>query len=315
MPSRGLAGGAAILGFVAARSLTLREGVAPVRERLMTTLFLAGLLHAIVILGITFTVNADIGSGAPGLDVTLTSDELPESDSNDTATYLAQRTQRGSGNTNKPVPPRNRASSIPIPGQEGTEDGTSLGPKGSAAGSRNERVLTTLAWSADVRYLMDSGESGTTKNAPALLKEVKSDQPGPLDETGPAQLRGPQRDELWVTPDTRASLLAPYLDAWRRKVEQIGTLNYPTAARRGQLTASPVLEVAIGADGTLEKATIRTSSGYPELDQSALAILKLASPFDPFPPELAREYRVLRFAYEWQFVGGRIAPGAVSTVP
>jgi periplasmic protein TonB len=299
---------------VAAKTLNLREGIAPVRDRLMTTLFLAGLLHAIVILGLTFSANADVGSGAPGLDVTLTSDELPESNSNDSATYLAQRTQLGSGNTTKPVPPRNRASSIPIPAQDGTKDGTSLGPKGTASGSRNERVMTTLAWSATVRYMMDAGESGTTKNAPALLTEQHSDQPGPLDESGPAQLRGPQRDELWITPDTRASTLAPYLDAWRRKVEQVGTINYPTAARRQGVTASPVLEVAIDASGKLEKAVIRTSSGFPELDQAALSILKLASPFDPFPPELAKEYRVLRFAYEWQFVGGRVAPGAVSTV-
>jgi periplasmic protein TonB len=295
--------------------MTLREGIAPVRDRLLTTLFLAGLLHAIIILGITFSANADEGSGARGLDVLLTSEELPESDSNDSATYLAQRTQRGSGNTTKPVPPRNRASSVPIPAQDGTEDGTSLGPKGSAAGSRNERVLTTLAWSAEVRYMMDSGDSGTTKNAPALLPEQLTDQPGPQDESGPTQLRGPQRDELWITPDTRASSLAPYLDAWRRKVEQIGTINYPTAARRGESTASPVLEVAIDSTGKLEKAVVRTSSGFPELDQSALAILKLASPFDPFPPDLAREYRVLRFAYEWQFVGGRVEGGAVSTVP
>jgi protein TonB len=278
-------------------------------------LFLAGLLHAIVILGITFSANADGGTGAPGLDVLLVSDELPDANSNDTATYLAQRSQKGSGNTRNSVPPRNRASSVPIPAQDGTADGTSLGPKGSTAGSRNERVLTTLAWSADVRYMMDSGESGTTKNAPALLPEQPVEQPGAQDESGPAQLRGPQRDELWITPDTRASSLAPYLDAWRRKVEQIGTLNYPTAARRPGVKASPVLEVGIDSSGKLEKAVIRTSSGYPELDEAALSILKLASPFDPFPAELAKEYRVLRFAYEWQFVGGRVEPGAVSAVP
>jgi protein TonB len=295
--------------------LTLREGVAPVRERLLTTLFLAGLLHAIIILGITFSANAGDSTGAPGLDVLFTSEELPESDRNDSATYLAQRTQRGSGNTRDAVPTRNRSSSVPIPAQDGTKDGKSLGPTGSTAGSRNERVLTTLAWSADVRYMMDSGDSGTTKNAPALLTEQPSQQPGPQDETGPAQLRGPQRDELWITPDTRASKLAPYLDAWRRKVEQVGTINYPTAARNTGIKVSPVLEVAIDSTGTLSKATIRTSSGYPELDQAALSILKLASPFDPFPPELAKEYRVLRFAYEWQFVGGRMQSGAVSAVP
>jgi periplasmic protein TonB len=292
----------------------LREGIAPVRDRLLTTLFLAGLLHALVILGITFSVSADEGGGAPGMQVLLTSDELPESNSNDSATYLAQRTQMGSGNTRKPVAPRNPASAMPLPSQDGTADGTAIGPRGSASGSRDEQVLTTSAWSADIRYLNDAGDSGTTRAEPALLAEHPAAQPGPQDDTGPAQLTGPQRDELWITPDTRAAVLAPYLDAWRRKVERVGTLNYPTAARRPGVSASPVLEVAIDASGKLEKAVIRTSSGYPELDQSALAILKLASPFDPFPPELAQEYRVLRFAYEWQFVGGRVAPGALSTV-
>jgi protein TonB len=295
--------------------LILREGIAPVRERLLTTLFLAGILHAIVILGLTFSASADEGTAAPGLEVLLVSDELPQSDRNDSATYLAQRTQLGSGNTRKPVPPRNRASAVPVPAQDGTPDGKALGPKGASAGSRDERVVTTTSWSADIRYLMDTGDSGITRNAPALLAEQPAAQPGPQDETGPAQLRGPQRDELWITPDSRAATLAPYLDAWRRRVERVGTLNYPTAARRPGLAASPILEVAINSSGVLEKAVIRTSSGYPELDASALAILKLASPFDPFPPELAKEYRVLRFAYEWQFVGGRIAAGGVSTVP
>lgn len=293
----------------------MREGIAPVRDRLLTTLFLAGLLHALVILGITFSAAADEGKGAPGLEVLLVSDELPSSDANDSATYLAQRTQVGSGNTLKTVPPRNRASALPVPAQDGTLDGTSIGPKGTSAGSREERVLTTTSWSADVAYLMDTGESGTTRNSPALLAEQPAVQPGPQDDSGPAQLRGPQRDELWVTPDTRAATLAPYLDAWRRKVERVGTVNYPTAAKQKDAVASPVLEVAINSSGVLEKAVIRTSSGFPELDQSALSILKLASPFDPFPPELAKEYRVLRFAYEWQFVGGRIQAGAVSTVP
>lgn len=285
------------------------------RDRLLTTLFLAGLLHALVILGITFSASADEGGGAPGMQVLLTSDELPESDSNDSATYLAQRTQLGSGNTRKPVAPRNPASAMPIPAQDGTRDGTALGPRGAASGSRDEQVITTSSWSADIRYLNDAGESGATRSAPALIAEQPPVQPGPQDDTGPAQLTGPQREELWITPDTKAAVLAPYLDAWRRKVERVGTVNYPTAARRDGITASPVLEVAIDASGKLEKAVIRTSSGYPDLDQSALAILKLASPFDPFPPDLAREYKLLRFAYEWQFVGGRVAAGAVSTVP
>ncbi len=299
---------------MARRALALREGKAPIRDRLLTMIFLAALLHGLIILGLTFNVSGPHGI-APGLEVLLVSDEVPEADQNDSATYLAQRSQLGSGNTREAVAARNKASSIPIPGQDGTPDGSALGPKGDESGNPDEKVLTTSAWNVQVHYLAEPGNAGSSRNDPLLLEQQKADQPGPNDEAGPAQLRGPKRDELWITPDTKASNLAPYLDAWRRKVERVGTINYPTAARNLGVRASPVIEVGISSDGKLDRAVIRTASGYPELDQAALDILKLASPFDPFPPELAHEYRVLRFAYEWQFVGGRVQAGSVSSVP
>jgi protein TonB len=126
------------------------------------------------------------------------------------------------------------------------------------------------------------------------------------------RLRGEARDELYVTADTRASRLAPYLDGWRRRVERIGTLNYPTVAQQQGTTANPVVEVVIRRDGNLGTARILRSSGSPEIDEAALQILRLASPFDPFPPELASEYRSLRFAYEWQFQGRNSARTGVT---
>jgi periplasmic protein TonB len=297
---------------MARRALMLREGRAPVWDRLLTMLFFAGLLHGLIIVGLTFNAAASDKSSAPGLEVLLVSDELPESDRNPTATYLAQRTQVGSGNTRKSVAPRNRAASVPMLRHKGVAEGNSLKDEGERAGSaQDDRVLSTIAWSTRIRYLSDEGAEGSSRDKPLLIDQPETAAPGP-DEAGPAQLRGPQRDELWVTPDTRASMLAPYLDAWRRKVERIGTLNYPTVARVAGAASAPVVEVHIAADGKLQQALIRRSSGRPELDQAALEILKLASPFDPFPPELARGHPALGFAYEWQFSGGRATSGTVS---
>ncbi len=237
---------------------------------------------------------------------------MPEADRNDTATYLAQRTQLGSGNTRDAVAPRNRASSVPIPQQEGTEDGNALAPKGDVSGALEDRVLTTTAWKAKVQYLADEGSTGESNNRPLLLDQQTSEQPGPEDDQGPAQLRGPKRDELWTTPDTRAATLAPYLDSWRHKVERVGTIHFPAAARMlNAKKANPVIEVGIAADGSLERAVIQRSSGSVELDNAALQTLKLAAPFDPFPPELAREHQVLRFVYEWQWTRG----GSVTAIP
>ncbi len=297
------------------RALMLREGKAPVWERLLTMLFLAGLFHGLIILGLTFNAAASDKDSAPGLEVLLVSDEVPEADRNPGATYLAQRTQTGSGNTRKAVKPHNRASTPPVIHHPGSAEGNSLASSADQSGDAAERVLTTTGWSTSIQYLADLGTAGTRLDRPLLLDAPQTAQPGPEDDTGPAELRGPNRDELWITPDTRMALLAPYLDAWRRKVERIGTLNFPAAARNTGATASPLVAVAIAADGKVQSASIRRSSGDAELDQAALATLKLASPFDPFPADLAAHYRVLHFAYEWQFSGGRAGRGALSTLP
>lgn len=300
---------------MARRALMLREGRAPVWDRLLAMLFFVALLHGVIILGLTFKSPIASPDSAPGLQVLLVSDEVPTADRNDHATYLAQRTQLGSGNTRQDVTPRNPAQAPVLPSQQGTVDGKALSSLAQAAGSHDRHVLTTSAWQAVVQYMTDQGSTGTASEQPLLIDQPEADHIGPDDDTGPVQLRGPKRDELWVTPDTRASIVAPYLVAWRAKVERIGTLNFPAAARHAGSNASPVVEVAIDSKGRLVKALIRRSSGDPELDQAALTILKLASPFDPFPPELARRYRVLGFVYEWQFVGGRVAAGTVTTAP
>jgi len=159
---------------------------------------------------------------------------------------------------------------------------------------------------------MEDGSTGNSNSRPLLLDQQASEQPGPEDDQGPAQLRGPKRDELWTTPDTKAATLAPYLDSWRHKVEHIGTIHFPAAARvAAQKRSNPVIEVGIAANGSLDRALIRRSSGSVELDNAALQTLKLAAPFDPFPPELAREHQVLRFVYEWQWTQG----GSVTAIP
>ena len=77
------------------------------------------------------------------------------------------------------------------------------------------------------------------------------------------------------------------------------------------MSGNPVLEVAIRADGRLEQVVVRRTSGHRELDNAAQRIVRLASPFDPFPPAMRARYPVLRFAYEWQFLNGQLGDGSV----
>jgi protein TonB len=279
------------------------------RDRLTVTLFLAALFHMILILGISFSPPLADSGDVPTLEVLLVNNPLPDATRNDSANYLAERTQQGSGNS-----PDGRTRQ-PMAG-DGPETiaGEPLGgaarpaPAGKPGGegdllSGRDGIPRFVATDADA-------DAATV----VLPREMAAGSAFPFagsDDAAELQLKGAPRRELVVTPNTRVSDVAVYLDAWKRRIEQVGTVNFPNAARRSQLTGSPLIEVVLASSGGLVRADVRRSSGHGELDRAAMDILKLATPFEPFPPALAARHDVLRFAYEWQFVGGRLEGSAV----
>ena len=96
---------------------------------------------------------------------------------------------------------------------------------------------------------------------------------------------------------------APYLDAWREKVQRIGTLNYPEAAR-GKIYGSLILTVAINADGSVGRIDINRSSGHKVLDDAARRIVQMASPYAAFPPEIRKDTDILEITRTWYFTQG-----------
>lgn len=282
--------------------LHVKEGIAPVRDRLLTMVLLAALFHGLLILGITFSIPP-VNSKAPSMQVLIVTDDVPEADRNDDATYLAQRTQLGSGKADAKGAPRSLARpALERPPARDEEAGAT------------ERQLATTSRRTTVRYFgaIEAQRNLPKPSSPPIDVPIHDAIAGDDIESG--EVAGKERKELWTTPDTRESVIAPYLDSWRRKVERMGTLNYPAAAR-AQGATSPVLEVAIDSSGKLENVVIRQSSGSPALDEAAVAILRLASPFEPFPKELAAEYSLLRFAYAWEFAGGKAQRGTLSASP
>ncbi|HEY0686936.1 MAG TPA: TonB family protein [Steroidobacter sp.] len=281
----------------------LQEGAAPVNDRLTTTLFLAALFHGIVILGITFAVPRGDAGPTPTLEVLLLTSNDTRAADNPDAQYLAQRSQVGSGTTDERVRPANPASSAVMAEQAGIPEGNSDRYKEAVSGQRSTEIVSSRSDRSEVDYR--SGENNPSQQSEVPLS-LSPTAPRPIATSATDTtlvLRGKRLDGATeIVPNTRESKLAPYLNAWRSKIERLGTLNFPQYARNAQ-TGNPVLEVSLLADGTLGEALIRRSSGSKEIDQAALSILRLASPFDPFPSELRKQYRELRFAYEWQFLG------------
>ncbi|HKE95557.1 MAG TPA: TonB family protein [Povalibacter sp.] len=280
------------------------EGNAPVRDRLTTTLFLAALFHGIVILGVTFAVPQLMPGPTPTLEVLLLTGADTQAADNVSAQYLAQRNQQGTGTTDDAVRPANPASSsLPLQ-QEGVVDGTGTEYREATAGQRSTEFVTARSDRSDVLFRTGETDPAVAAETPLALAPTA---PSPIATNATdmtLRLRGRQDGKYEVIPNTRQSIIAPYLDAWRRKVERLGTMNFPQIARNAAAAGNPVLEVAIRSDGSVGEIIVRRSSGRKDLDQAALSILRLASPFDPFPADLRKKYDELRFAYEWQFLGG-----------
>jgi len=93
---------------------------------------------------------------------------------------------------------------------------------------------------------------------------------------------------------------AQYLEDWRQKVERVGNLNYPEAAK-GRLYGNLLLYVEIKADGQLERVEVQRSSGHKILDEAALRIVRMSAPYGKFPAELKRQTDIVAFARTWAF--------------
>jgi protein TonB len=93
---------------------------------------------------------------------------------------------------------------------------------------------------------------------------------------------------------------AQYVEDWRQKIERIGNLNYPSAAK-GRLYGSLVLTVIIKANGDLERVEVSRSSGTSLLDDAARRIVQMASPYPAFPESIRRDTDVLEITRTWTF--------------
>ena len=291
----------------------LQAGLPPANDRMLTTLFLAVLLHAIVILGVTFSPPFSHAHGrqTPGLEVILVGNQEPAVAHNRNAKYLAQRNQRGSGNTlaaKRALIPKSSPAPADRPGVAG---GAGLAFRQSGSGSGGESLIATQGPTTKILYLSSAEAAKEAAQLPLRLENRPNYAMRSNDDGVELRLRGKGRRQLWIAADTRASQVAEYLDGWRRKVERVGTLHFPNAARLQKHAQMPIVEVTIDADGRLAHAIVRRSSGHPEIDDAAIRILTLAAPFAPFPRGLAAKHDAIRIAYEWEFLSGATRASSV----
>ena len=273
-----------------------------VPDRLPAMLFLAALVHGVLIIGVTFNAElADRFANVIALEVTIVANPDQQIDRPDDAEYLAQASQEGGGNTTEQVRASAPLQSAMTVDNDGMEDGTALVDADTHQQSADEVLASQDA--SDRQVEIEPRTDPQTENSIAIVMEAGNEATLPLPQEDPASMliHADEPRQLIISADTRESVIATYLDNWKRRIEAVGASYLPQLGDLGNLTGSPTLMVRIDVTGELLEAVIRKSSGSTILDLAALDILRRASPFNPFPPEISAEYDTVRFEYKWLF--------------
>jgi len=282
---------------------TLAPAISPA-DRLSFTTFLAIMVHAALILGVTFTYVTNKPS-THTMEVTLA--QHRSNNRPDKADFLAQFNQTGSGTLDKKAlitsPTQSEFHDTEI-----RETSPQQSPKAAQRVDQLQKpVVTTTARSQhktalDAKLLNPNPgdiESTETKSLLQRSLEIASLE-ARLDQQRQIYAKRPRIKRL-TSLSTASSADAYYLNSWRRKIESVGNLNYPDEARRNKLYGSLRLMVAVLPDGSLKNVELLESSGHGVLDNAAIRIVRLAAPFAPFPDELRQTTDVLEIIRTWQF--------------
>lgn len=276
-------------------------------DRMLYTLFLAAVFHAVIIFGVVFKAS-DLAKASSSLEITLVATQSQTAPKK--PDFLAQTNQEGSGtlkqktelSTDKladiqdneindiqpveagaPLKEFNASANQVIHTEGRSPFKTSLIPK------REEEEQSDLPDSSELSMLQRSMEIASLE---AQLREKKE-----------ALAKRPRKRQLTAI-SAKESHDAMYLDGWRQKIETVGNLNYPEKAREQQIYGSLRLMVAVNGDGTIHEVEILKSSGQKILDDAALRIVRMAAPFEAFPQEIKQDTDVLEIIRTWQFTKG-----------
>jgi protein TonB len=266
------------------------------RDRLSFTLFLAAAFHAALILGVGFSSSLNTES-SPTIEITLA--QFNDPDEPEDAEFAAQANQQGSG-TEAELLEMTTDQEADFQDNIFQDVAAESMPATEAQLLEKREMLTSLVNPEDAVPTEDQmplppTETQITQNYEELAQEIASLE-ARIARERQALAKGPRVKTL-TSVSTKTADEAAYLNMWRQKVERIGNSNYPAGNLNGDLR----MLVVINWDGKLEDLKILKSSGHRSLDEAAMRIVRIASPFQHFPVEMRKKYDQLQIIRTWKF--------------
>ena len=272
-------------------------------DRLGMTLFMAVVVHGIIILGLSFTQTLERPQNFQRtLDVVLV--QTKSATAPEDAEHIAQHDQQASGSSDTPDTPSNPFSSpLPTP-----SSGEAITPQ-EARASEARLTYSQQFLHTDEATEKVITEAETQKERPTPEQQDVEQQ---AQETRIAQLsseiriaekRYAERPRIHFIDavSAKSAVEAKYTNDWVQRAESIGNLNYPEDVRIDRITGKLVLNVLLDNTGVVLKVQVAISSGSKVLDAAAINIVKISSPFAAFPAEMKQAYDQLMITRTWSF--------------
>ncbi|MBK1850996.1 energy transducer TonB [Marinobacter sp. 1-4A] len=272
-------------------------------DRFSFTLFMALVVHAVVVLGITFAPESP-RSSAQTMEITLS--QFDDEQAPEKADFLAQTNQQGSGTEDEALEmttPQPSEISQPEVAQVQPE------PKAQVEPVRRQERAVVQTESRSSRQVQQPEQFAEPEDEPLPVREKKSLMDRSL-EIASLEARFDAQQQAYarkprVMRVTAASTLkstnAWYVQNWVSKVTRVGNINYPTEARRAGVYGTLRMLVSMQKDGSIKEVAILQSSGSTLLDDAAIRIVRMAAPFAPFPDDMKKDVDELEIIRTWSF--------------
>jgi protein TonB len=184
-------------------------------------------------------------------------------------------------------------SKSPLPDLRKTENGDSLKAMQRKIAEYEEVQQNLLTRARNSNYkaapVTEKDKPDPTRTGADLVESSKAIARATAEISTLIEDQNKRPKKTYITPSTQEVGYAMYYKAMQKRVEEIGTLNFPQVNGR-KLYGDLVLYIPIFQDGTIYLkdggVRIEKSSGIPELDKAALAIVRRSAPFGRFPPNM-----------------------------
>jgi protein TonB len=260
-------------------------------------------LHAIVLFGVTIRPPdlSKLDNVAATLEVVLVNSRSKTRPVQ--ADAVAQHNLDGGGNTDL-----DRRASSPLPVTRNDKQTTELAMESRRVQQLEveaKKLLTQVQSQAKVETAVTQPDPQAQPNpapntADILNKSLEIARlEAQISKDWDAYQKRPRRRFLGAR--AQEFRFARYIEDWRLKIERVGTLNYPEAAKNQKIYGSLQLTVSIKPDGTVDNIEVNRSSGQKVLDDAARRIVQLAAPYAAFPTDIAKDTDILSITRTWTF--------------